>query len=210
MKIGIIGANGRTGSRVLTEAKNRGHELTAIVRNASKITDASIDILEKDIFSLTKKDVAELDVLVDAFSAPVEESDNHWKAIDHLIAILNGMTSPRLIVVGGAASSFVDDKGTRVLDTPSFKEAPYYATGAAQAIQLDHLRQDATFDWTFISPAGLFEPGERTGTYATGTDELIVDANGNSYISMEDYAIALIDEAENAKHIRARFTVGQR
>lgn len=210
MKIGIIGANGRTGSRVLTEAKNRGHELTAIVRNASKITDASIDILEKDIFSLTKKDVAELDVLVDAFSAPVEESDNHWKAIDHLIAILNGTTSPRLIVVGGAASSFVDDKGTRVLDTPSFKEAPYYATGAAQAIQLDHLRQDATFDWTFISPAGLFEPGERTGTYATGTDELIVDANGNSYISMEDYAIALIDEAENAKHIRARFTVGQR
>ncbi|MBC1500579.1 NAD(P)-dependent oxidoreductase [Listeria weihenstephanensis] len=210
MKIGIIGATGRTGSRILTEARNRGHEVTAIVRNASKLSDSSLPAIEKDIFSLTKADVADFDVLVDAFSAPIEESDNHWKSIDHLITELNGTTNPRLIVVGGAASSLIDDKGTRVLDTVSFKEAPYYATGAAQAIQLDHLKSDATFDWTFISPAGLFEPGERTGTYTTGKDELIVDAEGNSYISMEDYAIALVDEAENNKHPRARFTVGQR
>ncbi|MBC1434533.1 NAD(P)-dependent oxidoreductase [Listeria rocourtiae] len=210
MKIGIIGATGRTGSRILSEAKNRGHEITAIIRNASKLDDTSVTVMEKDIFSLTKADVADLDILIDAFSAPIEASDNHWKSVDHLITELNGTTKPRLIVVGGAASSLVDDKGTRVLDTPSFKEAPYYATGAAQTVQLNHLKEDATFDWTFISPAGLFEPGERTGTYATGKDELIIDAKGNSYISMEDYAIALVDEAENAKHIRARFTVGQR
>lgn len=210
MKIGIIGATGRAGNRIMEEALERGHEVTAIVRNAGKVTHEhkDVDILQKDIFELTLADLEELNVVVDAFGAPVEESENHVKSLDHLVELLSGTTSPRLIVVGGAGSLHVDEAGSLLLDTKGMREAPYYPTAKAQTEQLEHLKQAShQLSWTYISPGAMFEPGEKTGKYQVGEDHLLFDKDGNSFISMEDYAVALLDEIEKPQHLNKRFTV---
>ena len=113
---------------------------------------------------------------------------------------------PRLLVVGGAGGLEVAP-GVQLIDTPEFP-AQWKATaeGARQALAL--LRQETTLDWTVLSPSAHLEPGQRTGTFRTGTDGLLVDASGNSRISLEDYAVAMIDELEKPTHSRSRFTVG--
>jgi putative NADH-flavin reductase len=112
----------------------------------------------------------------------------------------------RLIVLGGAGSLEVAP-GVRVLDTPDFREE-WKPDALAQAEALDLYRSATTdVDWTYVSPAAVLEPGERTGEYRTGEDRLLVDDEGNSAISMEDFAVALVDEAESAEHVRRRFTV---
>lgn len=206
MKIAIIGANGKAGSRIAAEAKNRGHEVTAIVRDGSKLADARTAVIEKDIFSLAESDLASFDVIVNAFGTGLDGDHSlHAKAADHFIQLLNGKEKPRLIVVGGAGSLFVDEQGTRVYDTPSFPEfLKPLAKGQAESL---FILEKSTIKWTFLSPSASFEPGERTGTYQTGKDHLLVDASGNSRISMEDYAIAVVDEIERPKHLRQRFTV---
>ena len=111
MKIGIIGATGKVGNKVLTEAQARGHEVTAIVRNASKLNDQDVKVIEKDIFSLTVDDIEDLDVVVNAFGAPLGEQEAHVEAGRALIKLLKEVDT-RVIVVGGAGSLFVDEAHT--------------------------------------------------------------------------------------------------
>ena len=207
MKIGIIGATGKVGNKVLTEAQARGHEVTAIVRNASKLNDQDVKVIEKDIFSLTVDDIEDLDVVVNAFGAPLGEEEAHVEAGRALIKLLKEVDT-RVIVVGGAGSLFVDEAHTtRVLETPDFPDM-FKPTAKGQGRNLQDLQDSEGINWTFVSPsAELDAEGKRTGSYTLGKDELLVNSQGNSYISYADYAIAIVDEAENVAHINERFTV---
>jgi len=207
MKIGIIGATGRVGTRVLEEARNRHHLVTAIVRDITKLVGKQIAVVNKDIFALTADDLAPFDVIVNAFGAPFGREYLHMKVAEHLISLLQGINSPRMVVVGGAGSLFVDDKGTLVMDTTDVPPE-VRPTAVAQYEVLNRLKQESDINWTFISPSAMFAPGERTGKYRSGSDRLLIDGQGQSHISMEDYAIALVDELESPQHIRERFTVG--
>lgn len=207
MKIGIIGATGKAGSLILEEAKARGHEVTAIVRNQAKLTDKNIPVIEKSIFDLTKEDLVNFDVVVNAFNAPEGEEHQHVDSHVVLIDALKG-TDTRLIVVGGAGSLYVDeDKTTRLYETPDFPDF-IYPTASNMGKALDLLLASSDLKWTHLSPAITFDPdGVRTGSYQLGNDHVINNRAGESYISYADYAIATVDEIENQKHENQRFTV---
>ncbi|MGQ8921741.1 NAD(P)-dependent oxidoreductase [Bacillus halotolerans] len=208
MKIGIIGASGKAGSLVLKEAKERGHEVTAIVRNASKVQDQDTAILEKDVFELTAEDLKPFDALVNAFGAAPGQEHLHVEAGRTLISRLKDAKHTRLFVVGGAGSLFVDEaKTTRLMDTPEFPKE-YLPTASNQGENLKDLQKADFISWTFLSPAAFFDPaGKRTGSYQKGKDNVIVNAKGDSYISYADYAIAVLDELEHPSHKNERFTV---
>lgn len=206
MKIGIIGATGKAGQFITKEAIEKGFDVTAIVRNASKLSQ-EIPAIEKEVFTLTKEDVQAFDVVVNAFGAPIGEEHLHVEAGKHLIDIFTGIDT-KLIVVGGAGSLFVDsEKTTRVVDTPDFPDF-VIPTAANQFQNLKDL-QASSIHWTFVSPSAFFDPeGPRTGNYTLGTDFLLVNEQGESYVSYADFAIALVDEIANPKHENKRFTVG--
>lgn len=207
MKIAVIGANGKAGSRIVKEALDRGHEVTAIVRNVAKVTEKNVSVLEKDIFDLTAKDLQPFDVVVNAFAAPAGQEHLHVDAGNVLIEALKHAPHTRLIVVGGAGSLFVDEaKTTRVFDTPNFP-TQYLATAKNMGKNLEILQQTEGIKWTYISPSALFALGKRTGSYQAGKENLLVNSKGESYVSYEDYAIAVVDEIENPKHLNERFTV---
>ena len=207
MKIGIVGATGKAGSLILDEAKDRGHEVTAIVRNANKLNNKDVKVIEKEVQELVKEDFNGLDVVVNAFGAPLGEKDAHIEAGRSLISALSG-TDTRLIVVGGSGSLYVDDsKTTQVIDTPNFPDM-FKATASGQGANLKELQATEDLLWTFVSPSAEFDAaGKRTGKYQSGSDILLVNEAGESYISYADYAIAIVDEAENANHVKERFTV---
>jgi putative NADH-flavin reductase len=207
MKIAVIGATGRAGSRILTEAKNRQHDVTAIVRNAAKLADSDVKSLEKDIFSLQVADLEPFDAVVNAFGTDSSQNHLHLEVAKHLVSLLKGKEKPRLLIVGGAGSLLIDDQGTKVSSTPDFPPA-YLPTATAMGEELVFLRTIDNVSWTFFSPAAEFGPGVRTGQFRLGKDHLLTDAQGQSHISMEDYAIALVDEIEHPNHIRERFTIG--
>ena len=206
MKIAVIGGNGKAGSLIVKEALGRGHEVTAIVRKASDIGNAKIVV--KDLFNLTYEDVKGYDVIVDAFGAWTPETiPQHITATKHLCDILSGKEN-RLLIVGGAGSLYVNPEHTMMLiDTPEFPDI-FKPLAQAQGEALANLRQRNDVLWTFLSPAADFRAdGERTGKYKLGGEELTLSGKGESQISYADYAIAMVDEAENAKHIKARFSV---
>ncbi|MER3124289.1 NAD(P)-dependent oxidoreductase [Bacillus pumilus] len=207
MKIGIIGATGKAGQEIVKEAQLRGHEVTAIVRDAKKVTDSSV-IIEKDVFHLQAEDIKGFDIIVNAFGAPAGQEHLHVEAGKKLIDILKEVPDTRLIVVGGAGSLFVDEaKTTRLVDTPEFPKE-YVPTASQQGENLKDLQQTEGLKWTFLSPAAFFDPaGKRTGSYVKGKDQLIVNSKGDSYVSYADYAIALVDEIEQAAHVGERFTI---
>lgn len=207
MKLGIIGATGKAGSRIVKEALDRNHEVTAIVRDAAKLQVEGVAILEKDIFDVTTEDVKGFDVVVNAFGAPFGEEHLHVDAGNVLIEALKGAPNTKLFVVGGAGSLFVDpDKKVRVIDTPDFPDM-FKPTASNQGKNLEILQGTDSITWTFLSPSALFAVGERTGSYQAGKDHLLINSKGNSYVSYEDYAIAVLDELENPKHVNERFTV---
>ena len=207
MKVGIIAATGKVGSLVLKEAKQRGHEVTAIVRDATKLTDKSVPVIEKSIFDLTTEDVKQFDIVVNAFGAPLGEEQAHVDAGHALIEAAKG-TETRIIVVGGAGSLYVDEaKTVKLIDTPEFPDF-VKPTAKGQGGNLEELQQTADLKWTFISPSAFFDAeGKRTGSYTAGKDHLLVNSQGDSYISYADFAIAVVDEIEQANHINERFTV---
>lgn len=208
MKIGIIGASGKVGSLILKEAINRDHEVTAIVRNASKITDTHVKVLEKDIFNLTTSDLKTFDVVVNTFRAPDGEEHLYIESGRFLVQVLKDAPETKLIVVGGAGSLFVDkEKKTRLMDTPEFPDF-VYPTASNAAKQLEELQNTESITWTYISPAGFFDPeGKKTGSYTLGKDHVILNSKGQSYISYADYAIAVLDEIETPQHVNERFTL---
>ncbi len=205
MKIGVIGATGKAGQKIVEEALQRGHEVTAIVRSASKVTE-DIKVIEKDVLELTQEDMKDFDVVVNAFGAPFGQEELHVRVGRHLIDIFKGIAT-KLFVVGGAGSLFVDpEKTVRVMDTPDFPEM-FFATAKNQGENLTDL-QASSITWTFLSPSAMFDPeGPRTGHYTTGNDHLLVNASGESYVSYSDFAIAVLDEIENPQNINKRFTV---
>ncbi len=207
MKIGIIGASGKAGSLILKEAISRGHEVTAIVRDKSKHQDANVGVIEKNILDLTKEDVKQFEVVVNAFGAPLGDEQAHVDAGHTLIEALKG-TNTRAIIVGGAGSLYVDEnKSVKLLNTPEFPDI-VKPTATGQGRNLEELQKTTDITWTFISPSAMFDPtGKRTGTYKSGKDHLLVNSKGKSYISYADYAIAVLDEIENPQHINQRFTV---
>lgn len=208
MKIGVIGATGKAGSLIVKEALERGHEVTAIVRNASKVKETNVKVLEKDLFDLTSNDLKVFDIVVNAFNAAHGEEHLHVAAGKVLINALEKNLNTRLIVVGGAGSLFVDEEKTiRLFDTPDFPEA-YLPTAKNMGKNLIELQNTSDIKWTYISPSAFFDPqGKRTGNYVAGKDQLMVNSKGQSYISFSDYAIAVLDEIEKPKHINERFTV---
>ncbi len=206
MKIGVIGATGKAGSLIAEEALNRGHEVTAIVRDASKVQNSKLNVMEKEVTELTTEDVGGFDVLVNAFGTP--HAEQHVTVGRHLIDILKGAGNTRLIVVGGAGSLYVDDAlTTRLVDTPDFPDA-YKPTASNQGQNLQDLKQSSGIRWTFVSPGAFFDPnGPRTGTNTLAGEKLTVNSEGNSYSSYADYAIAIVDEAEKAAHVGERISV---
>ncbi|MDB5576591.1 MAG: NAD(P)-binding protein [Bradyrhizobium sp.] len=202
MKIAIIGASGNVGSRVAAELSSRGHSITAIARDASKIAKIQgVTAVSQDITDV--KALAEVLKGHDAVFSAVKFLGSDP---DQLIAAVRAAGVRRYLVSGGAGSLYVSP-GVRLIDTPDFPEE-YKGETAAGCVFLDKLREVKDLEWTFLSPAYNFTPGERTGKFRLGKDDLLVDANGESKLSMEDFAIALADEIENPKNIRARFTVG--
>ncbi|GAA3410473.1 NAD(P)-dependent oxidoreductase [Paenibacillus hodogayensis] len=208
MNIAIIGASGKAGKRIAKEAADRGHTVTALVRDAGKLGELGIPAVEKDIFQLQSEDLRPYDVIVNAFGTAPGQEHLHGEAGRSLIAALQGAPNTRLIVVGGAGSLFVDEAETiRLLDTTEFPKA-YYAVASNQTKNLEDLQRSEGINWTFLSPSAFFDPdGKRTGTYRKGGNRLLVNAQGNSYVSYADYAIALVDEIEKPQHANERFTV---
>ncbi|MFF0830622.1 NAD(P)-dependent oxidoreductase [Brevibacillus sp. NPDC003359] len=209
MKIAIVAASGKAGKVIMKEALDRGHQVTAIVRDASKIEQADVAVIQKDVFALTAADLNGFDVVVNAFGAPAGQEHLHVESGKALIEALKGAPSTRLLVVGGAGSLFVDEAKTlRLVETPDFPKA-YLATAQKHGEYLHVLEESNDIQWTYISPSAFFDPaGERTGAYRLGKDHLLVNASGQSYVSYADYAVALLDEIENPKHRNERFTVG--
>ncbi|OTQ62415.1 NAD(P)-dependent oxidoreductase [Gilliamella apis] len=208
MKIAVIGANGKSGQLLVKEALSRGHDVTAIVRKLSSNSDAKAKVLVKDLFQLTYDDLKPFDVIIDAFGTWTPESlPLHQTSLKHLTDILSGKPN-RLLVVGGAGSLYVNPEHTvRLADSPDFPdEFKPLANNMAKA--LDHLRTCDDVQWTYLSPAIEFiADGARTGHYIVGGEQFLVNSQGKSQISYADYAIAMIDEAEKAQHIKQRFTV---
>lgn len=201
MKIAIIGITGRAGSRIAAEAIGRGHSVTGIARNTHNVqAPAGVTLREADA-----NDIAALAGAIRGHDAVVSAARFATLKAKPLLDAVKAAGVKRLIVVGGAASLEVAP-GRIVLDLPDFPDA-YKSEAVPGVAFLKDLRAEQDVDWTFISPPAEFAPGERTGKFRVGGDQLLTDANGKSAISMEDYAIALVDELEQPGHIKQRFTV---
>ena len=206
-KVAVISANGRVGSLVVKELVERGYDVTGFGRKAQNTTVAQTYI-QKDLFELTKADLAEFEVVVDAFGTFAPETLHlHVEVIKHLTALLAG-TKTRLLIVGGAGSLYVDpEHKTQLVDTPDFP-AEFYALAKAQTDALTELRKHDDVDWTFISPAADFQvDGKRTGKYILAGEELTLNDRSESIISYADYALAMADEIQNGDHIKERISV---
>jgi putative NADH-flavin reductase len=202
MKIAVTGASGRAGSEITRELSRRGHEVTAIARHPDRIADlANVRRVSGDVH-----DLAGLTRLWTGHDVAI--SAIHFLASDPetLIAAAKQSKVSRYLVVGGAGSLEVAP-GVKLVATPGFP-AQYKAEAEKGSEFLDLLRQQKDLNWTFLSPSALFVAGERTGRFRLGTDQLLTAADGKSWISFADYAIALADEIERPSHLRQRFTVG--
>ncbi len=206
MKIAVVAANGRVAGKVITEAVNRGGDVTAFGRGENN-TQAQTYV-KKDLFDLTADDLNGFDAVVDAFGAWTEDTlGQHSTSLKHLCDTLSGKDT-RLLVVGGAGSLYVNQEHTaQVSDGPEFPDA-FKPLAAAMAKALTELRERGDVKWTYISPAGDFQAdGERSGKYILGGEELTLNSKGESIISYADYAIAMIDEIEKGNHIQQRISV---
>lgn len=202
MKIALIGATGFIGSRLLAELTSRGHDVTAIVRNPEKVpAGPRVTARKGDVF-----DRDGLAALLAGHDAVI--SSVHYSASDPavLLAAVKQSGVKRYLVVGGAGSLEVAP-GVKLFDTPEFP-AIYLDEARKGGAYLELLKAETGLDWTFLSPSALIQPGERTGKFRLGTDQLLVDAAGNSAISAEDFSVAMVDELEKPAHTRLRFTVG--
>ena len=212
MNIALIGASGFIGSALREEALSRGHTVTAVVSNPGRLAAA------RDDMKVAKADVLDTaalsdvlrghDAVLSAFSghAQADVYGYYLRGIASIIAATATAGVPRLLVVGAAGSLEVGP-GLRLLDTPDFPQQwKATAEGADRALEL--LRREVTLDWTMLSPSAQLEAGERSGNYRLGADQLLIDAEGRSRISVEDYAKAMIDELEQPAHARRRFTAG--
>jgi len=211
MRITIFGAAGDVGSRVVAEALSRGHEVTAVVRDPAQFDKLPVSVKAASGDAGNSDDVVRLtsgqDVAISAIRPPTGEED---QLVTITKAVLDGVARSgiRVLVVGGAASlKMPGQNGATVLTATGFLPESLLPIARACFAQHDACRADTSADWVYLSPPAMLAPGKRTGRYRLGSDTLLVDENGDSQISMEDFAVALIDEAENREHSRTRFTV---
>lgn len=218
MKIALIGASGFVGSAVLTELLAREHQVTAIVRDPAKVERRpGLSITAADAYETTAISAAVHghEAVVSAFNPGWNEPDLYAKFMQGSAAIEQGVVASgvkRLLVVGGAGSLFVAP-GVQLVDTPEFagQVPPNIVPGAKAARDaLTALQRNTTLDWTYLSPPALLAPGERTGAYRTGNDNLLMDGDHPAGISVADLAVAIADEVAQPRHVRARFTVASR
>lgn len=206
MNIVLFGASGMIGSRLLTELVSRGHQLTAVVRDPAKIEAHENTVATAgNIFDPAS--VAEAasgaDLVISAYGPGPANSELLVSATQALIAGVQSSGVKRLIMVGGAGTLEVAP-GMRLVDTPNFPpEWKGIALAHGEALEL---LKTSLLDWTSASPAAYIHPGDRTGKFRLGTDQLIVNDKGESEISAEDFSIAIADEAEKPHYIRKRFT----
>jgi putative NADH-flavin reductase len=207
MNIAVIGATGKTGQRVTVELLQRGHHVTAVVRNPSKVqSHKNVSVVTSDL-SDTKQIAGALkgaDAVVSAYGAPADDAPQVITVTRRITDAVK-QNKQRLLVVGGAASLFIKPDVT-VLEAGYVPEWGIPIATAHNQVLQDLRHSDV--DWTYFSPAAFFEPGERTAKFRLGKDDLVTDASGKSHISMEDYAIATADELEVPVHLRERFTIG--
>lgn len=212
MKIALIGATGFVGSAILKEALDRGHEVTAIVRHPEKLPlHSKLHPQRGDIYNADEvaRLVAGHDAVISAFNPGWSDPDIYNQQVKGTEAIINGVKKAgvrRVLWVGGAGGLEVKP-GVHAVDTPEFpKDWKQGSLATREALNL--LRKESSLDWSYLSPSADLSPGQRTGKFRLGKDQLLLDANGQSRISVEDYAMTMINEVEKPAHIRQRFTVG--
>ena len=210
----LIGATGFVGSAVLNELVSRGHKVTAVARNIEKIA-------KSELLDVVKEDVANVDAiakLADGKDAIISAYNPGWTNPDittlisenypKILSAAKKSGVERLLIVGGAGTLFCAP-GLRVVDSGAIPEEIMGGVRPLGDFYLNTLMNENDIDWVFFSPAGVFDPqGKKTGNYRLGKDDLIVDAEGNSHISVQDYADAMVNELEKPAHHKERFTIG--
>ncbi|HSY03212.1 MAG TPA: NAD(P)-dependent oxidoreductase [Acidobacteriaceae bacterium] len=212
MDIVLFGASGMVGSRVLRELVARGHKVTAVVRDPSRVaTGPGVTAVQGDltVASRVPSYLEGADAVVSAYSPAHGAERELLQATEAVLTGAKQAGVARVLIVGGAASLFIAPEVT-LLDSGHLPEE-WKAIARAHSDLLALIRKSdvaAELDWTYFSPAAFIQPGERTGKFRLGKDELVTDAQGQSRISAEDYAIALVNELEKPQHVRQRFTIG--
>jgi uncharacterized protein len=215
LKIVVYGGSGMIGSRIVNEAAARGHQVTVVDRSPKpELAPKGVRVISGDVFDGAQvlANIAGQDVLITAIAArPTPTRDFYVRLVKTLVQAQRAQTGAprtRLLVVGGAGS-LNNAEGKRIIDTfPATMPEAAVNEIRSMAESLDYLRTVTDTSWTFFSPAGSIAPGARTGKFRLGGDTLVVDEHGQSRISAEDYAAAMLDEIEQPKHPNTRFTVG--
>jgi len=211
MKIVIIGATGFVGKAILKEASERGHSVTAIARDVSKVDNLSgVKAVSADVFNTESlaKVLKGHEAVISAFNPGWKNPEIYRDFLKGAGAIQSAAKAAdvkRLLVIGGAGSLFID--GKQLVDSPAFP-AEWKAGATAARDYLKELQSESELDWTFLSPAIELIPGERTAKFRLGMENPVFDQEGKSKISVQDLAVAVIDEIEKPQHIQKRFTLG--
>jgi putative NADH-flavin reductase len=207
MKIALCGATGKTGSRIMKELLTRGHQVLAIVRAPAALLPEGVKEAVDDLSDAmrTAETIKGMDALISAYAPPLQDPDELVHVTKRLVDATEQGGVPRFLMVGGAGSLEVTP-GMTLIDSGKLPPE-WLSIATAHSRALEVLRA-SDVKWTSLSPAAYFGPGVRTGHFRLGADNLIADRNGDSRISMEDYAIAMVDELENPQHSRARFSIG--
>lgn len=208
MNVVLYGATGKTGSRILKELQSRGHQVKAVVRDPAKLPPSLGLTIEagnlNDVYGIIRA-IRGADAVISAYAPPMDAVEELVAVTKHLTDAVKAAGEPRLLVVGGAGSLEIVP-GVQLIDTPALPEA-WRPIALAHRGALQVLKS-SDVNWTYLSPAAFFGPGERTGKFRLGKDDLIANEQGESRVSMEDYAIALVDELERPQHFCQRFSVG--
>lgn len=212
--VALIGASGFVGSAILNELLNRGHKVTAIVRNPEKVKAVSerLEVVKADVSDTESliRACKGKDAVISAYNPGWANPDIYEETLRNYPLILESVKrsgTGRLLCVGGAGTLFCAP-GLRVVDSGAIPEAIMGGVKSLGEFYLNTLSKEDDIDWVFFSPAGSLEPGKRTGVFRLGKDDLIVDSEGKSRISVEDYAVAMVDEVEVPAHHKERFTIG--
>ena len=213
-KIVIIGATGYVGSAILKEALGRGHQVKAIVRDPSKLTliHPHLKVVGGSVTDtyFLSRELAKSDAVISAFNPGWSNPNIYEETLEGYGSILCAVRNSgvhRFLMVGGAGSLLVAP-GRQLMDEPDVPKKLLPGIRGMAKVYTDLLLPEKSVDWVFLSPAANMAPGERTGKFRLGKDELIVDESGDSNISVEDFAVAMIDELEQEKHHQERFTLG--
>jgi len=206
MKVVLYGATGNSGQRILQELTSRGHQVTAVARDTSKLP-STVTAVNDDLNNVETiaSIITGADVVVSAYAPPQDNTDALVSVTERQIAAVKKAGNVRLIVVGGAGLLEVAP-GVTLIASGYLPEA--YLPIAKSHEKALRVLEASDIDWTYFSPAAYFEPGARTGKFRLGTTNLISNEKGDSRISFEDYALALVDEIETPAHVRGQFSIG--